>query len=71
MRFKSCVNYPLLPHPHTHTPLPPKTNTQNSKNRKVARPDAVILPEYYQKPFHAYKQGNLCWDAAMEVEAGA
>jgi len=76
--------------------------------RKVNRPDAVILPDYYQKPFHAYKQGafvvvarfiihsnslphasqsdghmhiiyfinhqtlgNLCWDAAMEVEAGA
>lgn len=94
----------------------------------MARPDAVALPDYYQKPFHAYKQGalagwlvvsyahdweatmppsrvrwsvgrlvgsiqgvcrvvhdlrahtcvyalvyktgNLCWDAAMEVEAG-
>jgi hypothetical protein len=25
------------------------------------------LPEYYLKPFHAYKEGNLCWQAAMEV----
>ena len=27
----------------------------------MARPDAVVLPDYYQKPFHAYKQGALCW----------
>lgn len=25
------------------------------------------MPDYYVKPFHAYKEGNLCWDAAMEV----
>ena len=26
-------------------------------------------PDYYQKAaFHAYEQGNLCWDAALEVE---
>lgn len=28
-------------------------------------------PEYYLKPFHAYTQGNLCWDAALEVEVAA
>jgi SAM-dependent methyltransferase len=28
-------------------------------------------PEYYLKPFHAYPQGNLCWDAALEVEVAA
>jgi SAM-dependent methyltransferase len=28
-------------------------------------------PEYYLKPFHAYAQGNLCWDAALEVEVAA
>jgi ubiquinone/menaquinone biosynthesis C-methylase UbiE len=25
-------------------------------------------PAYYTKPFHAYKEGNLCWEAAYEVE---
>uniref|UniRef100_A0A0G4GWH0 Methyltransferase type 11 domain-containing protein n=1 Tax=Chromera velia CCMP2878 TaxID=1169474 RepID=A0A0G4GWH0_9ALVE len=24
-------------------------------------------PEYYKVPFHAYSEGNLCWDAAVEV----
>eukprot|EP00775_Hariotina_reticulata_P008701 gene8701-8882_t len=23
-------------------------------------------PSYYTQPFHAYKQGNLCWEAALE-----
>ena len=26
------------------------------------------IPEYYKKSFHAYDRGNLCWDAALEVE---
>ncbi len=25
------------------------------------------LPAYYQNSFHAYQQGNLCWEAAWEV----
>lgn len=25
------------------------------------------MPEYYLKPFHAYKEGNMCWESAMEV----
>jgi hypothetical protein len=29
--------------------------------------ERVMTPDYYVKPFHAYKEGNLCWDAAMEV----
>ncbi|MGB3403960.1 MAG: class I SAM-dependent methyltransferase [Microcoleaceae cyanobacterium] len=29
----------------------------------------IKYPEYYQKPFHAYEQGNLCWDAAFEAES--
>mmetsp|Transcript_38279 Transcript_38279/g.114599 ORF Transcript_38279/g.114599 Transcript_38279/m.114599 type:complete len:477 (+) Transcript_38279:60-1490(+) len=29
---------------------------------------AVAIPEYYRRPFHAYEQGNLCWDAAWEGE---
>ncbi len=27
----------------------------------------VIYPDYYQLPFHAYDQGNLCWSAAFEA----
>lgn len=29
----------------------------------------VSYPNYYQKPFHAYEDGNLCWDAAFEAES--
>ncbi|XP_024534764.1 uncharacterized protein LOC9655999 [Selaginella moellendorffii] len=28
-------------------------------------------PEYYLKPFHAYDNGNLSWDAALEVDLAA
>ena len=31
----------------------------------------IEYPEYYQKPFHAYEDGNLCWQAAKEVECAA
>jgi len=27
----------------------------------------LIYPDYYQLPFHAYEQGNLCWQAAFEA----
>lgn len=30
---------------------------------------AVRYPDYYQVPFHAYEQGNLCWEAAFEAES--
>ncbi len=30
---------------------------------------AIRYPDYYQVPFHAYKQGNLCWKAAFEAES--
>jgi len=26
------------------------------------------FPTYYRQAFHAYERGNLCWDAALEVE---
>jgi ubiquinone/menaquinone biosynthesis C-methylase UbiE len=26
-------------------------------------------PDYYNRPFHAYDDGNLCWDAAFEAES--
>ena len=31
----------------------------------------VVYPEYYLKPFHAYENGNLSLDAALEVELAA
>jgi ubiquinone/menaquinone biosynthesis C-methylase UbiE len=27
----------------------------------------ITYPDYYQVPFHAYDQGNLCWKAAFEA----
>lgn len=28
---------------------------------------ALVYPDYYQVPFHAYSEGNLCWQAAFEA----
>jgi ubiquinone/menaquinone biosynthesis C-methylase UbiE len=30
-----------------------------------------VYPSYYEKPFHAYEKGNLCWEAAYEFEPAA
>ena len=30
--------------------------------------DNYSVPEYYKRAFHAYEEGNLSWDAALEVE---
>lgn len=27
----------------------------------------VVYPDYYRVPFHAYPEGNLCWQAALEA----
>eukprot|EP00611_Tribonema_gayanum_P014254 TRINITY_DN2557_c1_g3_i1.p1 TRINITY_DN2557_c1_g3~~TRINITY_DN2557_c1_g3_i1.p1 ORF type:complete len:407 (+),score=151.41 TRINITY_DN2557_c1_g3_i1:69-1289(+) len=32
---------------------------------------AAATPAYYKSPFHAYTEGNLCWQAALEVEPSA
>lgn len=32
----------------------------------IANPD-ITYPDYYNVPFHAYDQGNLCWLAAFEA----
>jgi hypothetical protein len=32
----------------------------------VTNPE-IAYPDYYQVPFHAYDQGNLCWEAAFEA----
>lgn len=29
---------------------------------------SVVVPEYYYAPIHAYKDGNLCWESAMEED---
>jgi len=34
----------------------------------AADEDGIAVPEYYKQPFHAYEEGNLCWDAGWEVE---
>ena len=28
----------------------------------------VVIPDYFYAPVHAYKDGNLCWDSAMEED---
>ena len=37
----------------------------------IDQSSVILVPEYYKKPFHAYKEGNLCWQAAYETEAAA
>ena len=36
---------------------------------EAVRDPSLQLPEYYTQPFHAYPDGNLCWDAALQVRA--
>ena len=31
------------------------------------RVPSLQLPSYYTHPFHAYPEGNLCWEAALQV----
>ncbi len=35
--------------------------------KEVQQP--ITYPDYYQVPFHAYAEGNLCWPAAFETES--
>lgn len=37
---------------------------------RMVDPDLCHV-QYYLKPFHAYDNGNLSWDAALEVELAA
>ena len=30
--------------------------------------ETTPVPSYYREPFHAYEEGNLCWEAALEGE---
>jgi len=36
--------------------------------RGVQNPN-LTYPDYYTQPFHAYRDGNLCWEAALQVLA--
>ncbi|MEM7595631.1 MAG: class I SAM-dependent methyltransferase [Cyanobacteria bacterium P01_A01_bin.83] len=38
---------------------------------KQIQNSSLTYPDYYLKPFHAYEQGNLSWQAATEVEVAA
>ena len=33
------------------------------------RDDRVVVPDYFLRPFHGYDDGNMCWQAARELEA--
>jgi len=33
---------------------------------EIANP-SITYPDYYRVPFHAYSEGNLCWQAAFEA----
>ncbi|MEM9088345.1 MAG: class I SAM-dependent methyltransferase [Cyanobacteria bacterium P01_F01_bin.53] len=40
----------------------------NQALSEIANPE-ITYPDYYQVPFHAYDEGNLCWPAALEAES--
>jgi len=40
---------------------------ENSQQRPILEAEYDV-PSYYKKAFHAYQDGNLNWDAALEVE---
>jgi ubiquinone/menaquinone biosynthesis C-methylase UbiE len=44
--------------------------TWNIALANIKDPD-LVYPNYYLQPFHAYKTGNLSWQAATEVEVAA
>lgn len=35
----------------------------------ITNPKITDYPDYYKQPFHAYDEGNLCWEAAFEAES--
>lgn len=47
-------------------------SSQNwSENLSKVENHQLTYPQYYLTSFHAYDQGNLCWEAAWEVESAA
>jgi ubiquinone/menaquinone biosynthesis C-methylase UbiE len=47
-----------------------KAHDWESELAKVQNPQ-LSYPEYYLRSFHAYDKGDLCWEAALEVEVAA
>ena len=47
-----------------------KTLNWEQRRTPIENP-AVNYPDYYHRAFHAYDQGNLSWEAALEVEVAA
>ncbi|GLC42713.1 hypothetical protein PLESTB_001130500 [Pleodorina starrii] len=47
-----------------------KAQDWEARLKAVTNP-SVTYPDYYTQPFHAYSQGNLCWEAALEVTMAA
>ena len=45
-------------------------DTWNTALEQIQNP-SLTYPNYYLQPFHAYKTGNLSWEAATEVEVAA
>eukprot|EP00897_Mesotaenium_endlicherianum_P002495 jgi/Mesen1/2273/ME000154S01444 len=39
------------------------------KEKELVENKSLVYPSYYLQEFHAYEKGNLCWEAAFEVEA--
>ncbi|CAM9433445.1 unnamed protein product [Chrysoparadoxa australica] len=44
-----------------------KQDTLNRLQVEMTDKD-VVIPDYYYAPVHAYADGNLCWDSAMEED---
>lgn len=38
------------------------------QTEETVRAESYSYPSYYHQPFHAYPEGNLCWEAALEAE---
>jgi ubiquinone/menaquinone biosynthesis C-methylase UbiE len=47
-----------------------RTHDWDSELANVQNPQ-LTYPDYYVTSFHAYDEGNLSWDAALEVEVAA
>jgi ubiquinone/menaquinone biosynthesis C-methylase UbiE len=44
-------------------------NLENLKGKADDMLDkSITIPDYYYAPIHAYKDGNLCWESAMEED---
>lgn len=47
-----------------------RSHDWESERVQIENPQ-LVYPDYYVCSFHAYEKGNLCWDAALEVESAA